>query len=109
MAALWLACFACTTNEASCPADEPASCPSPVPSYANDIAPLIQRYCVGPCHYPGGPGSTAIATWSDIEGRVTTVHEQIYQCLMPMPGNPKPTEEERVTLLTWFVCGAPNN
>jgi len=102
---------ACGTNggPSSCPADEPASCPSPAPSYASDVAPLIQQYCISGCHNPNGSGSTVLASWADIHVRVTTVYDQIYQCKMPLAGSPEPTDAERVLLLSWFVCGSPNN
>jgi hypothetical protein len=35
----------------------------------------------------------------------------LYNCLMPPPdaGTSIPTETDRQTILTWFVCNAPNN
>ena len=105
-----LALLGCGTDPAQgCPADDPTSCPTPVPSYANDIAPLIQTYCTSQCHNATGSASYPLATWDDLSGGATDVTNQIYQCRMPEPPAPNPTIEERVTLLAWFRCGAPNN
>jgi hypothetical protein len=109
---LALAASACGTDDAvsSCPADEPAACPSTVPSYATDIAPLLERYCTSQCHNPGGAASDQpLSTYLDVRARELDVKTQIYQCRMPLPPVSPPTLGERVTLLTWFVCGSPNN
>jgi len=34
---------------------------------------------------------------------------RIYGCVMPPASAPPLTPEERQTLLSWFVCGAPEN
>ena len=93
-----------------CPADQPMACPAPAPSYATDIAPLIEEYCTTQCHSAGGSASDQpLSTYSDLKSRALNVETQIYQCRMPQPPAAPPTLEERVTLLAWFVCGAPNN
>jgi len=102
---------ACTSSpdDSSCPRDKPSSCPATPPSYANDIAPLIDQYC-SQCHNPQVSAfDQPLSTYSDLFARRQDVLDQIYACQMPMPPAPQPTTAERVTLLTWFVCGAPNN
>ena len=106
---------ACGTDSAAqmpsdCPADEPSSCPSPMPSYANDVAPLVAKYCeVVGCHIPGGTAADQVMSpYNQLFARHIDVLNQIYQCRMPLDP-PAPTLSERVTLLGWFVCGAPNN
>jgi hypothetical protein len=107
---LAVAVGACADPPSSCPADEPAACPSQAPSYASDVAPLIQTYCTTQCHNPTGVASSRpLSTYNEVHARLTTVHSQLYQCVMPPAGAPTPTVTERVTLLSWFVCGAPNN
>jgi hypothetical protein len=98
-------------DDATCLADAPATCPTTgVPSYATQIAPLINQYCVTECHNPSGSASDQkIATYAQISGKATDVFNQIYSCNMPYQPSPIPTTDERVTLLTWFVCGTPNN
>ena len=108
----WLGVAACMTepSPSSCPADQPMSCPSTVPSYATDVAPLFERYCTSQCHNPTGAASDQpLSTYADVHARALNVQTQIYQCRMPLPPATPPTLEERVTFLTWFVCGAPNN
>ena len=109
IAALVFACSCGTGMPANCPADEPSSCPASAPSYTNDVAPLIQQYCVNQCHNPAGSASTPLASWGAIHTDQQTVLDEIYSCMMPQAGAPVPTTAERVTLLTWFACGAPNN
>lgn len=99
-------------DASSCPADEPAACPgSGVPSYTRDIAPLIGKYCAtAGCHVPGGSAADQpMSTYAQLAPRIGEMHAQLYQCRMPLPPAPDPTDDERVTMLTWFVCGAPNN
>ena len=105
-----VAAFACTNPPPQdCPADLPATCPSPAPSYTNDVAPLISKYCEVPgCHVSTGSGVGVLSPYAALYADRVNAQSYIYQCLMPlMP--PKPTTEERITLLSWFVCGAPNN
>lgn len=102
-----LAC--CTSSAPNCPKDEPASCPADVPSYATDVAPLIQQYC-SECHNPQGSAfDQPISTYSELYQRRLDVLDEIYECEMPMSPAPQPALTNRVTLLTWFICGAPDN
>jgi hypothetical protein len=93
----------------TCPKDLPATCPSPTPSYAAQVGGIIQSYCV-PCHSPTGIESgLPFATYSDIHdnaGRSMDMLFQLNACKMPPPGNAKPPEADRVTLLGWLVCEA---
>ena len=100
---------ACTSDNASCPRDEPAACPSTPPSYAHDIAPLVEEYC-SQCHNPQGSAfDEPISTYADLYSRRVDALDQLYDCEMPMSPAPQPTIADRITLLTWFVCGAPDN
>ena len=38
----------------SCPDDLPDSCPGTTPSYATDVAPIVNGICAAMCHAPGG-------------------------------------------------------
>jgi hypothetical protein len=97
-------------SSSSCPADQPMSCPSTAPSYANDVAPLLEHYCTSQCHNSAGSASDQpLSTYNDVKARLLNVESQIYQCRMPLPPITPPTLEQRVTLLTWFTCGAPDN
>jgi hypothetical protein len=45
--------ISCGGSVADCPNDLPAACPSPVPSHATDVKPIITAHCLK-CHAPGG-------------------------------------------------------
>jgi uncharacterized membrane protein len=94
---------------ATCPNDLPASCPTPPPSYTNDVAKVLAARCVK-CHGKGGVEETKpLDTYANVYSRRTTVLTQIYSCAMPPEGEDQLTAEERKTLLSWLVCKAPNN
>jgi hypothetical protein len=110
--AVAFAASACKTGMPTpdCPDDEPDSCPtSGAPSYANDVAPIISQYCeVTGCHVAGGSGVGLLSPYSALSADANNAENQIDQCLMPKDP-PYLSVQERLTLLTWFVCGAPNN
>ncbi len=101
-----------------CPNDLPASCPTPAPSYAADVVPVIQQYCF-PCHASGGIEAQHFdySTYAGVYASRAVVLTQVNDCLMP-PSAPVPgvdggttplTIEARLALLGWLVCGAPDN
>jgi hypothetical protein len=48
--------------------------------------------------------------WSDVHSTADDMQAQILSCRMPIPdAGVTLTDSERVTLLTWLVCGAPDN
>ena len=92
-----------------CPNDLPPSCPSAVPSYQNDIAPLVQASCLA-CHRDGGvEANRPLDTYNNLYSERSAVLTQIYGCLMPPPVAPQLTATQRQQILTWLVCKAPNN
>jgi hypothetical protein len=108
LGAALLACGGPRTNE-SCPNDLPPSCPSAVPSYQTTVAPIINLRCVT-CHSPGGQeASRPLQTYTQVYSERSAVLNQVYACNMPPGTAAKPTEPEREALLTWLVCGAPQN
>jgi hypothetical protein len=95
---------------ASCPSDLPKSCPSPAPSYKAEVAPIIEASCY-PCHEPG-PGEVAhsdFSTYAGLSAAASAVLDQVYGCDMPPSGSPPLSDSDRVTLLSWLVCDAPDN
>jgi hypothetical protein len=100
----------CTNSPvANCPNDLPKSCVTPVPSYQTTVSPIFSAYCLT-CHSPGGQqASYPLETYDEIFGLRSEVLDQIYSCRMPLSGQPQPTEEERLAVLQWLVCGAPQN
>ncbi len=105
-------------GEAACmPVDVPSTCPSPPPSYKNDIAFIVANDCAGPkCHSSGGAESVHdFTTYKGLYGDHGTVAMQVALCPMassgmPPPGYPQPTTAQRLALVTWAsICGAPDN
>jgi hypothetical protein len=119
-AALGAGCSSSPPPADPCPDDLPASCPTPSPSYASDIAPIVQQYCF-PCHATGGIEAEHFdySTYAGLYASRAVVLTQVNDCLMP-PSAPIPgygvdagtaplTTEARLALLGWLVCGAPDN
>jgi len=115
----------CSTGDAvdagiPCPNDIPAACPAQVPSYATDIAPLLQERCA-PCHFSGGAAGPTwdLSTYSRVFMVRSAIFTQVSECLMPPVGGvadagveagaPGLSESQRVTLFSWLKCNAPNN
>jgi uncharacterized membrane protein len=96
-------------QSASCPNDLPASGPTPPPSYAKDIAPIVEQTCAT-CHFPGGPeADRQLVTYDELHADRSAALNQIHACNMPPPTSSPLTAKERLLLQSWFVCGAPNN
>ncbi len=106
----WLpGCLGPVEQGPSCPNDLPPSCPATVPSYQATVAPIINLRCVS-CHSPGGQQSNLpLQTYSEVYPKRSAILDQVYACNMPRAPTPRPTEQERQALLTWLVCGAPQN
>lgn len=93
---------------AECSSVDASACPAQVPSYTNDVAPLLDRECNNTCHAPGaGPwpltDRQSLIDWTDLIVRDTE------NCSMPPPDAGALTTGERDTIVGWFACGAPNN
>jgi hypothetical protein len=94
---------------ANCPNDLPPACPTPAPGFAADVFPAIQARCAG-CHSPTGiEANRPYQTYQQIFSQRAGMLHQLYTCRMPPATAPQPTAEERQLLLTWLVCGAPDN
>jgi hypothetical protein len=95
----------------------PTTCPSPPPSYKNEIAPIVANYCAeSTCHTRGGlEQAKDFTTYQGLSGDHLTVAQQVALCPstssgMPPPAYPQPTMAQRLDLVTWAgVCRAPNN
>jgi hypothetical protein len=101
---------ACSGPPSSCP-NAPSSCPSSVPSFQRDIHSIIVADCL-PCHNPPGASQPpALNSYQAVSTSASQSLDQIAGCLMPPRdgGLFVLSEQDRQTLLTWYVCGAPNN
>ncbi len=89
-----------------------SACIDPPPSYANDVAPLLDRACNSTCHAPG-VGPWPLNNWSDVSDWASIIQSDVQVCAMPPPdagaGNGNLSTSEREMLLDWIACGAPNN
>jgi len=95
----------------TCPSDLPsnADCSSAVPSYSAKIAPIISDRCLG-CHFAGNTISgTSLADQASVLANRSVVLTQVYHCAMPPAGGGVLASNERILLLQYLVCGAPNN
>ncbi len=93
-----------------CPHDLPSTCPSPEPSWMNDVEPIIDRAC-NPCHGVGGVEQSAFdfSTYQGVHKNFGSILSNVYGCLMPPPDAGGLTDAQRRTLLGWLVCAAPDN
>jgi hypothetical protein len=93
----------------ACPNDLPASCPSPAPGYAKDVAPVIQARCLK-CHSPGGVSANKpLVDYASVYKLRISVLDQLFSCKMPLAGSPAPSLAEREAILGWLVCGAKDD
>ena len=98
-----------TPPASTCPNDLPAACPTTVPSYKNDVAPLVSRRCLD-CHVGGSQAAKFdFPTYDGVYAQRSAILNQVYACNMPPSEATQPTTAERETLLAWLVCKAPNN
>ncbi len=104
-----VAALAACGGSKDCPNDLPTSCPSPAPSYSSAISPLISARCLV-CHSPGGQeASIPFTSYQNVYIERSPMLNQVYACNMPPTGTQQLTAQERNQLLSWLVCGAPNN
>ena len=63
------------------------------------------------CHADGGAAGPTLdfSTYAKVYAQRRPMLDQVYACTMPPPDAAPPSLDERVTLLDWFVCGAPDN
>ncbi len=98
--------------DASSCARQLPTCPAPPtmpPSYESDVAPIITRACAA-CHYPGSDITRGVySTYAELDSNRGTVLNEVYSCKMPEAPVRPLTPAERLTILTWIECGAPNN
>ena len=91
-----------------CP-PSPASVPANAPHYTPDVAIAIQANCTL-CHTKGGSGASwPLTTYDEIYTLRFDVQSQIDACKMTPLGWPPMDPATRDMVLSWLVCGAPNN
>jgi hypothetical protein len=106
--AFLIGCGSGGPDSAACPVVD-AGCPSPPPSYANDVAPIIQERC-GACHSPTGVESIRpYQTYKEVKQFQIDILIQTRACKMPPAGAPPLLPTELTTLLGWLYCDGPQN
>jgi hypothetical protein len=88
--------------------DASAPCSMPMPSFANDIFPMLQRDCNGPCHVQGGI-AWPLTGYQDVSDWSFLIQAQVDQCEMPPVDAGALPPADRKALLDWIACGSPNN
>jgi len=100
---------ACRPGSQDCPRDLPAACPDHPPSYQSEIAPLFARTCTS-CHAADASESQRdLSTYAGLYANRGAVLDQVYACNMPPSGASTLDTADRVLLLTWLVCGSPDD
>jgi hypothetical protein len=94
--------------------DPPAS--GPVPTWCNDIQPVMEASCVAGCHGPSGIGPTGfrldvyegdggVLGARDMAARIKA--RAVTERTMPPPGSTAFSEDQRVLLDRWVTGGVP--
>jgi hypothetical protein len=50
-----------------------------------------------------------LSTYVNVHAAFGSSLNQVYSCAMPPPTEPPIPDPDRITLLTWLGCGAPDN
>jgi hypothetical protein len=85
-------------------------CAGAAPSYRSDVAPLLQRYCLG-CHAAGGDAGEDhdFSRYRVLHAQSRLLLEELEALAMPPRDQPQPAGEERRLLARWACWGAPDN
>jgi len=85
------------------------TCPQPQPSFARDIAPLLDRDC-NDCHTPGST-LWPLVGYEDVRDWANLILTDLDGCRMPpADGGTAPlSTHDRALILGWIGCGANNN
>ena len=121
-ACLWLAAaltagalIACSSSSGDATSGSGSACVSApacpdagVPSYKEDIAPILQQNCT-PCHSPTGVAGFDMTTYAKVSAEYGSILSQVTVCQMPPLSYPTMADAQRITLTAWLRCGAPDN
>jgi hypothetical protein len=91
-----------------CTATTPPTCDGGViPRYA-DVTPILEKSCI-PCHPgPAGAPQWPLTAYSDIQPWAGVILDEVCGSAMPpSDGGIGITESDRLTILDWVQCGAP--
>jgi uncharacterized membrane protein len=94
-----------------CDVTAPTACPSDMPTYA-DVEPIFQERCVT-CHQGPGQSELCPTCWeltdySHVVSWKDSIRTAMLACEMPPPSSGiTMTNAERMQILEWLRCGAP--
>jgi cytochrome c5 len=109
VALVLVACTSADPNDAAVCMQIEQGCPTTPPSYAGDVAPIVQARCVG-CHFPGTTiAPSDLSSYAQLRPRAGTALGQVQSCNMPPPDAGVLSVDERTTFVEWLRCGAPND
>jgi hypothetical protein len=87
----------------------PSVCPSNVPSYSREVAPILDAKCNN-CHTLGPGLPWPLTNYQDVRDWRTYIITDLANCTMPPPdGGTVLTSAQAHTLVTWLACGTPDN
>jgi hypothetical protein len=92
---------------ATCTATVPPGCSGPTPHSAA-VTPILEKSCI-PCH-PGPPGAVQwpLTAYTDIQPWAGVIQDEVCANAMPpLDGGIAIAEPDRLTILDWVQCGAP--
>ena len=85
------------------------TCPPSPPGWSAMVQTIVEDRCVV-CHHPGGADTTRDYTsYARVYAERGSVLNQVFACAMPPPGATPLAAAERTKLMTWLVCGAPDD
>lgn len=107
---------ACAIGGVTLAQDTAAAPAANVPTYAKDVAPIMQERCAD-CHHPGGIGPFSLLTYRQTKGWAPMIKEVVEQRRMP-PWHADPsvgkykndrrlTDSEIATIVKWADGGRP--
>ena len=95
-------------GQGACPVGNGCANGAAAPSYQGSVQPVMQQYCL-PCHSPGGSGPLDETSYANVYADRSPILDAVSGCVMPPSTAPQPSAAQRVLLIDWLECGAPNN
>ena len=92
----------------ACEPVDAAACPPTMPSFANDVVPILNRDCNGTCHAPG-MGQWPLVSYTDVSDWAILINLDLEDCAMPPADAGIMTRSDRATVLAWIACRHPDN
>lgn len=84
--------------------------PAPVPSFMNDVLPILETRCAtAGCHVSGGSAPFVITGFADVSGRTASIRSRVAGRTMPPASSTALTDAQIATIVNWVDGGAPNN